>query len=877
MANTTGAQPIGGGSRLLGVNQLQTSIDSLTQAVQNLTSKMGGSSGPIGSGTSFSNAPTLNQVSAGGNAGSPTLAGMPMGVSGGPPTMNQTAAGGNGGWGARVAGAAGAIAGSNIGSGMASAQSFGSGQLGTMSAISAYLQQGSLFGGNPSWLMNSAGFGVTLNDIANSPMDAATGQALINYAAGSWAGPNNLSRGITGAANMAGFLNPTLGYTGAAQLGQQLYSQQMSMNMMMMGYGLTPRTMRGGTNNIAAVNQAILQRTFGKSKVNQSSFNASAAIGGRLNYNLQGLGLSGQDLTSDLAMLSAQNKLANKGYSDSRIQSIFNGAATGNKSALAALQGAGINTNSILQTLKNKTAISTQRSGEEESGYQSGLSTSVGLLNKFNEALNKVLQGPLGKFIGYTGGFGASGVLGAGKDFMSGNFLGGLTSLVGGGAAATGTTTSGTTSAATSKVNSAISGAAKAAVSAAESQLGVPYVWGAEQPGIGFDCSGLTQWSYKRAGVNLPRTSQQQWSALSKNHAVGLNAVREGDLVFTAGSDGTFDAPGHVALMISNNKLIQAEETGTDIMITPYSPGQWDHAARPTGPGTAGMGSGGASGPASGIAMASGGGSYSEGGAMGSTNEIDAIGGAGGAYMSGFLGNTGFGSSGTSGSSASAAPSNPTGNVALGKQLAAKRGWTGVQWNDLYALWNRESGWSNTARNSTSGAYGIAQALGHGPSNQYPAGQYLSANQPPTGSSNAKEQILWGLSYIASSYGNPAKAWSHEQSSGWYARGTNNANRGISIVGENGPEAVVTRGGEQVLTAGQTAGLLAQIQSGQGRTLVNNGGPLVNLNLASGAIQVSGVGAGSDVSSSAREIASQIGTYLAQEDIIQKLAAGVSS
>ena len=418
--------------------------------------------------------------------------------------LNQMAAGGNGGWGSRIAGAAGAIAGSNIGSGMAGAQSFGSGQLGTMSSISAYMQQGSVFGGNPAYLMNSAGFGVTLNDIANSPMDAATGQALINYAAGSWAGPNNLSRGITGAANMAGFLNPTLGYTGAAQLGQQLYSQQMSMNMMMMGYGLTPRTMRGGTNNIAAVNQAILQRTFGKSKVNQSSFNASAAIGGRLNYNLQGLGLSGQDLTSDLAMLSAQNKLANKGYSDSRIQSIFNGAATGNKSALAALQGAGINTNSILQTLKNKTAVSTQRSGEEESGYQAGLSTSVGLLNKFNEALNKVLQGPLGKFIGYTGGFGASGILGAGKDFLSGNFLGGLTSLVGGGAAAPGGTTSGTTSAATSKVNSAISGAAKSAVSAAESQLGVPYVWGAEQPGIGFDCSGLTQWAISGLASTSP-------------------------------------------------------------------------------------------------------------------------------------------------------------------------------------------------------------------------------------------------------------------------------------------------------------------------------------------------------------------------------------
>ena len=100
MANSTGAQPIGGGSRLLGVNQLQTSIDSLTSAVNCLSSKMGGTSGPVGSGANFCNAPTLNQMSPGGNANSPTMAGMPMiGRAGGPPTMNQQSSGGNGGWG----------------------------------------------------------------------------------------------------------------------------------------------------------------------------------------------------------------------------------------------------------------------------------------------------------------------------------------------------------------------------------------------------------------------------------------------------------------------------------------------------------------------------------------------------------------------------------------------------------------------------------------------------------------------------------------------------------------------------------------------------------------------------------------------------------
>lgn len=120
-----------------------------------------------------------------------------------------------------------------------------------------------------------------------------------------------------------------------------------------------------------------------------------------------------------------------------------------------------------------------------------------------------------------------------------------------------------------------------------------------------------------------------------------------------------------------------------------------------------------------------------------------------------------FGTVGTSG--APAAPSSTSGNVSLGKLLAAPFGWsTGSNWNSLYALWERESGWSNTAENKSSGAYGIAQALGHGPTNQYPAGP---ANPPI---SSATAQILWGLGYIKSTYGNPDNAWAHETANGWY-------------------------------------------------------------------------------------------------------------
>ena len=102
-------------------------------------------------------------------------------------------------------------------------------------------------------------------------------------------------------------------------------------------------------------------------------------------------------------------------------------------------------------------------------------------------------------------------------------------------------------------------------------------------------------------------------------------------------------------------------------------------------------------------------------------------------------------------------------NQAIARVLAAPYGWsTGTEWSDLVSLWNRESGWSNTARNAQSGAYGIAQALGHGPTNQYPAGP---AN-PPTSSASA--QIAWGLQYIKQQYGDPIRAWAHEQAYSWY-------------------------------------------------------------------------------------------------------------
>ena len=82
----------------------------------------------------------------------------------------------------------------------------------------------------------------------------------------------------------------------------------------------------------------------------------------------------------------------------------------------------------------------------------------------------------------------------------------------------------------------------------------------------------------------------------------------------------------------------------------------------------------------------------------------------------------------------------------------------GSQFSCLDQLWNRESGWSLTASNASSGAYGIPQSL--------PGSKMASAGAD--WQTNAATQITWGLSYIADRYGSPCAAWGHSQSSGWY-------------------------------------------------------------------------------------------------------------
>jgi cell wall-associated NlpC family hydrolase len=105
-----------------------------------------------------------------------------------------------------------------------------------------------------------------------------------------------------------------------------------------------------------------------------------------------------------------------------------------------------------------------------------------------------------------------------------------------------------------------------AAISAARSKSGAPYSYGATGPSS-FDCSGLTQWAFKQAGVSLSRTSFAQYG---QGSSVSKGNVRAGDLVFfnTAGPGAS-----HVGIATSSSSVISATSHG--VMEHSFTSGYW--------------------------------------------------------------------------------------------------------------------------------------------------------------------------------------------------------------------------------------------------------------------------------------------------------------
>jgi gamma-D-glutamyl-L-lysine dipeptidyl-peptidase len=103
-------------------------------------------------------------------------------------------------------------------------------------------------------------------------------------------------------------------------------------------------------------------------------------------------------------------------------------------------------------------------------------------------------------------------------------------------------------------------------VKTAESFIGVPYHYGGDSPDEGFDCSGLTMAVYQLNGLDLPRSSKEQYRL---GEPVGRNDLARGDLVFfSTNRDGKVS---HVGIYVGNDRFIHAPGRGKKVSVDSVS------------------------------------------------------------------------------------------------------------------------------------------------------------------------------------------------------------------------------------------------------------------------------------------------------------------
>lgn len=131
-----------------------------------------------------------------------------------------------------------------------------------------------------------------------------------------------------------------------------------------------------------------------------------------------------------------------------------------------------------------------------------------------------------------------------------------------------------------------LSQARQAIIQSAQKYIGTPYSWGGGNTSgptlgqgtgkypkqatstVGFDCSGLVQYAYARAGIQMPRVSYGQ---LKKGTRTSINNLSPGDLV-------GFGNGHHIAIYLGNGKIIEAQQTGTPVHIRTLTPGDYKKA-----------------------------------------------------------------------------------------------------------------------------------------------------------------------------------------------------------------------------------------------------------------------------------------------------------
>ena len=100
-------------------------------------------------------------------------------------------------------------------------------------------------------------------------------------------------------------------------------------------------------------------------------------------------------------------------------------------------------------------------------------------------------------------------------------------------------------------------------IAAALSKVGDSYVWGGAGPNV-FDCSGLVQWSYRQAGILMPRTAAEQF--LTGDH-IPLADAQPGDLLFWTYDPNDPGFVDHTAIYLGNGLMVVAPHTGTNVQV----------------------------------------------------------------------------------------------------------------------------------------------------------------------------------------------------------------------------------------------------------------------------------------------------------------------
>lgn len=107
------------------------------------------------------------------------------------------------------------------------------------------------------------------------------------------------------------------------------------------------------------------------------------------------------------------------------------------------------------------------------------------------------------------------------------------------------------------------------AASYAQKFIGTRYRYGGNRPDKGFDCSGLVQYSYSLAGLQVPRSTERQMQA---TRYVPTNRLKPGDLLFFHQQGKRFS---HVGLYIGRGRFVHAPSTGKSVKISTLSNSYW--------------------------------------------------------------------------------------------------------------------------------------------------------------------------------------------------------------------------------------------------------------------------------------------------------------